>query len=130
MLNPSSHKLSMIYTSQYRYDGPNRIDVTVKSAPQEWKPFAPTWDMVKGTKNGTLSEEEYVRLYLNILDKVPAVTWDAILKYDYVVFICFCSKDAFCHRNILTRYIIKTLNNRVAYGGWCDANTKANYPIR
>lgn len=130
MLNLDYHKLSMIYTSNYRYDGPNRIDITVKSATKEWKPFAPTWDMVKGVKNGTLSEQGYVERYLNIIDKVPTVTWDSILRYDFVVFVCFCPSNAFCHRNILTRYIINTLNDQVTYGGWCDANTKANYPLR
>lgn len=120
----------MIYTSNYRYDGPNRIDITVKGNSKEWKPFAPTWNMVMGVKNGALSEQGYVEQYLRLIDKVPHVTWDAILKYDYVVFICFCPKDAFCHRNILTRYIINNTNDRVIYGGWCDPNTKSNYPIR
>jgi len=128
MLNQSEHVLNRIYTSNYRYDGPNRIDITVKGSHPEWRVFAPTWDMVKGTKNGTLSEEEYVRLYLNIIDKVPAMSWDKLLKYESIVLVCFCPQYNFCHRNILTRYITKTLNNRVSYAGWCDAASKNNYP--
>ena len=41
-----------IHTSTIRYAGQDRLDVTVKSGDQT---FAPTWEMVMGYKNGTIS---------------------------------------------------------------------------
>ena len=119
MLNPSIHVLKTIYTSHYRYAGPNRIDITVKGKHPDWRTFAlHTWDMVMGIKKGTMSESEYIRFYLDILYKVPAGVWDKLLQHEEVVFVCFCNKDSFCHRNILTQVILKTLNGRVNYGGF------------
>ena len=118
MYNPKSHILKTIYTSHYRYSGPNRIDITVKGQHPDWKYFAPTWDMVKGVKNGTLSEEEYIRIYLDIIVGVHTSIWDKLLQYEEIVLVCFCPENAFCHRNILTRYITSTLNGRVKWLGW------------
>lgn len=38
-----------VFTSQYKYKGKNRFDITVKSGD---KTFAPTWEMVMGYKKG------------------------------------------------------------------------------
>ncbi len=113
-----NHKLKHIYTAHYRYSGDNRVDITVKGKHPVWQPFAPTWDMVMGVKNLTLSEEEYIMKYLGILQKVPINTWNKLLSMEEVVFVCFCNEQNFCHRNILTNFICQTLQNRVVYMGW------------
>lgn len=110
-----------IYTAHYRYGGPDRVDITVKGQDPKWKQFAPTWDMVMGTKNGTMTEEEYVQRYLQIVDKVPVKVLKELFelgdKHGSLTFVCFCPENDFCHRNILTRVLV----DRVAtarYGGF------------
>jgi hypothetical protein len=119
-----NHVLSKIYTAHYRYGGPDRVDITVKGQDPRWKEFAPTWNMVMGVKKGTMSEAEYIRLYLIILSRVSTTTWDALLQMEEVTFVCFCNKDWFCHRNILVRYIVESLGDRVSYMGWREVPKK------
>ncbi len=110
--------LSRLYTAHYRYGGPDRVDITVKGQDPRWKAFAPTWDMVMGTKNGTVSEAEYIKRYVAILGRVPVDTWDALLKMHEATFVCFCGKQNFCHRNILVHHMTQSLGDRISYLGW------------
>lgn len=113
-----NHKLKYIYTAHYSYSGNNRVDITVKGNDPIWSPFKPTWEMVMGVKNGTMTYDEYANKYLTILANVPINTWNKLFAMEEVVFVCFCSQKAFCHRNILTNYICNLLGERVAYIGW------------
>jgi len=115
---PQSHTLKRIYTAHYRYGGDDRIDITVKGNDPDWAPFKPTWEMVMGVKKGTVSESDYINMYLDIVNKVPVATWDKLLSMEEITLVCFCPQDAFCHRNILTRQICMTLSGRVQYIGW------------
>jgi len=113
-----------LYTAHYRYSGPDRVDITVKGQDPKWREFAPTWDMVMGYKNKTMSETEYINRYTAILDRVSIATWDAILQMEEVTFVCFCNKDWFCHRNILVHYMVSSLGNmpsRMSYLGWRES---------
>ena len=111
--------LTHIYTAHYRYSGLNKVDITVKGNHPIWGQFKPTWDMVMGVKNGTLSQDDYVTQYLDILQhRISLATWEELFSLDKAVFVCFCPKDAFCHRNILVRFICNTLGSRIIYGGW------------
>jgi len=119
--------LSRIYTAHYRYNGPDRVDITVKGKDPLWSAFAPSWDMVMGVKNKTMSEAEYIRRYDIILSKVPTVVWKALLEMDEATFVCFCNEDWFCHRNMLVHYIVSSLGGvpgRVTYGGWREPLNK------
>ena len=71
-----------------------------------------------GHKRGSLDDSGYIIQYLDILEKVPTNSWQQLFAMEEIVLVCFCEVTAFCHRNILTRQIISTLNNRVAYLGW------------
>jgi hypothetical protein len=42
------------------------VDVTVKSAEGFARSFAPSWSMVMGYKNGTLTEAQYTEQYMKI----------------------------------------------------------------
>lgn len=96
-----------VYTSQYRYSGKNRLDVTVKSGD---KCFAPTWNLLMNYKKGNVDEEQYTDIYLNLMRKSYKKNrnrWNEILNQDEVVFVCFCPKDTFCHRYILADIFVK-----------------------
>ena len=56
-----------VYTSQYRYSGDDRLDIIVKTSDGT---FAPTWEMVKKHKSGEMSDEEYTKRYLLLMQKI------------------------------------------------------------
>ena len=115
----SPNKLHTLYTAHYRYSGADRTDVTVKGQDPMGKFFAPTWPMVMGVKNKTMSEEEYVRLYLDMLqNKIPIHAWEWLLSVEIRTLVCFCPKEDFCHRNIIVNYCLQVLGDRIRYGGW------------
>lgn len=94
-----------IYTAQIRYSGADRLDVTVKGQDPFGKFFAPTWDMVRGTKNGTLSEGGYRSMYYGILLGLPPAIWSGFQGLSKpegtITLMCYCPAGAFCHRVIL-----------------------------
>lgn len=113
-----NHVLHTLYTAQYRYAGLDRTDITVKGHDAYGKYFAPSWSMVFGVKNGTMSEEQYVQAYIKILEAVPVHVIDWFLSRPTRTLVCFCAADAFCHRNILVNYFIGILGDRIKNGGF------------
>lgn len=94
-----------VYTAQYRYNGKDRLDITVKTGS---KVFAPTWDMVMGSKSGRISEAEYERRYRELMKKSQEIywdVWDELLSMDEVTLVCFCRKGKFCHRILLAKIL-------------------------
>jgi uncharacterized protein YeaO (DUF488 family) len=108
-----------IYTSQYGYKGEDRLDITVKTSDGI---FAPTWDMVIKYKNGILSDEEYTKMYINLLRKSYKKNkkkWEEILNRERITFVCFCGQGKFCHRLILADVFTKL---GAIYKGEIDIN--------
>ncbi len=93
-----------IYTAQYKYNGLDRLDVTVKGQDPLGKLFAPTWEMVMGIKNNTMTQEQYTQRYVQML---TLVEWEELGLFAQqrgsVTLVCFCKPGAFCHRVILAR---------------------------
>lgn len=99
-----------IYTAQYAYTGPDRLDITVKGKDPVGKPFAPTWKMVMGAKQGRISTSEYTKMYRQRMQDVYRTNrqaWTDLLTRDEVTFVCFCKPGAFCHRYLLAGYFEK-----------------------
>lgn len=111
----------MLYTGQIRYPGTDRIDITVKSGSGIGKIFAPTWDMVMGVKNGTLSNEEYTATYYQLLTdrwnthSKEILEFVEMVKTFPVTIVCYCQKGSFCHRYLLKEWLV--YNFKVKYGG-------------
>lgn len=124
----------MLYTAQYRYPGRDRIDITVKGNDIAGKLYAPTWQMVQGVKNNTMTEEEYTGLYYNLLitrwndsqdfrDSTMRLV-NIFGKTDRdITFVCFCPADTFCHRYLLVTFLQH--NWAIEYGGERIIPTKA-----
>ena len=100
-----------VWTAQYRYPGPYRLDITVKGQDQFGKLFAPTWEMVSTYHKSarTLADqqiyiEKYHTLILNVINRNPEA-WKKLLAMKQVVLVCFCPAGEFCHRNILIYYL-------------------------
>ncbi len=97
----------IVKTSNISYDGPNGLDITVKSGD---KVFAPTWDMVKYFKAGRLSWEQYEAMYYNRMRnsyRENRARWDEVLTMDEVILVCYCETDDNCHRRLLKEYFVK-----------------------
>jgi uncharacterized protein YeaO (DUF488 family) len=96
-----------VYTSRITYNGPNKLDITVKNQDNIGRIFAPTWDIVTYYKEGVISEEQYTNKYHKMMLKSYDINhhmWEEILSRKRVVFCCFCPANAFCHRFILAGY--------------------------
>lgn len=85
------------------------IDVTVKSGQGTARLMAPTWNMVKAYKSGTLTEEEYTRLYTFTLGQQKEEILKYISSFKNVALVCYCPAGAFCHRVILAKWLDKHL---------------------
>lgn len=101
-----------VYTSQYRYDGSYRTDITVKGAVPPWDVFAPTWAMVNAYLKGPrdkAAERKYVIEYNDIIAKAFMYNYEALAALlnsnDTRVLVCFCKAGAFCHRVLLALYL-------------------------
>lgn len=110
-----------VATAHYRYGGPDRLDVTVKGQHQFGKVLAPRWDMVMTTKtHGAKAHAWYIQEYHKILEAVPNHVWQELLSHRRIVFVCFCRKEDFCHRNLLVEYMRDIRRFPVYYDGWID----------
>ena len=66
--------------------------------------LAPTWAMINGIKNGTMSEAEYTSRYIAKLDELGE---EYILRglTDGDVLLCYERPERFCHRHILANWL-------------------------
>ncbi len=92
------------------------VDITVKSSKGMAKQFAPTWPMVMGHKNHTLTNEAYTAQYLKILDQLPDGPWGWLAaqnKNGHLTLLCYCpsklpdGSPKFCHTHIIIDYMCK-----------------------
>ena len=102
-----------IYTAHYRYAGADRIDITVKGSVKPGEVLAPTWDMVKAHKAGTLSDWDYTMKYFGLLmERTNQISpaWrneldEIITNRSQIILGCFCPTGVFCHRILAARMI-------------------------
>jgi hypothetical protein len=104
-----------VYTAQIgTYHGADALDITIKSAPPDGRPFAPDrWDMVLGVKRGRVSQDAYRAYYRRLMResyRQHGEAWAAVLSRDEVTLLCYCPPALpFCHRRILAREILPAL---------------------
>lgn len=99
-----------IYTAQYRYSGDDRLDITVKGKDPIGRLFAPSWEMVMGSKEGRISWPEYKEMYKELMRnsyRQHKDVWGEILNREEVTLVCFCQTGADCHRYLLADYFVK-----------------------
>lgn len=101
--------MTKIYTSQYRYTGGDRLDITIAGGDPIGKLFAPTWDTVKEYKK-TRDEISYVKKYHTLMlesYRRYRKVWEEVLSRNSVTLVCFCPSYTFCHRLLLAEYLYK-----------------------
>lgn len=99
-----------VYTAQYRYSGPHRLDITVKGNSHVGMVFAPSWALVNAYKK-TGDEQTYRDGFHNMmiasLDSHADIWRKNVLKRDIVVLVCFCKAGDFCHRTLVADYLVQ-----------------------
>ena len=103
-----------IWTAQYRYNGPDRLDITYKSTHTAGRMLAPTKQMVMDYKYGQGGQQAYIDAYRTLVhDRLvkdnSALIW--VLSQQELTFVCFCRPGAFCHRVLLARDILRGVIN-------------------
>jgi uncharacterized protein YeaO (DUF488 family) len=119
----------VVHTARVSYGGPDRLDVTAKSAERHGKPFAPSWALVKwglsqrAAHNRKLATRDrdadsfwqwtwklYEMRYVEQM-RVSYVyerwAWDALLRRQHVVLVCYCTDVEHCHRRLLAEILVK-----------------------
>jgi len=86
------------------------VDTTVKLSKGIARRFAPTWTMVMGHKNKTITDQEYIEQYNVILDSLLHSDWEWL--YDQAIdgkvnLLCFCRGGNFCHTYLIAEYAEK-----------------------
>ena len=113
--------MTMIWTAQYKYVGPDRLDITMKAPKGSLgTTFQPGWDLVMGLKGEKITEHQYLNTYwerMRVSYSTNKPYWDALLQRLEVTLVCFCPADTFCHRLILGRDILGKHFNNVTYKG-------------
>jgi len=102
--------MTTIWTAQYRYSGPNRVDITTRKTHPHGQWFAPDWEtMVKPYKNGDITKEIYTQRYwkhMQLSYQIHKESWKWLLSQPEITLVCFCRPGDFCHRIILARDIL------------------------
>jgi|GEM_PF-267776 len=109
-------RMITVMTGRVGVKDKDALDITVMSAnTPEGKLFAPTWEMVNGVKDGTLTHAAYTVSYLTLLrDRYQrdAAAFHRLLERDRIVLTCYCATGAFCHRHIALDVIRKIAAQR------------------
>lgn len=100
-----------VYTARVTYAGPDRIDVTRKSAGVDGLAFAPSWRILAPALRLRRSErlleadwQRYVEAYTQEMRdsyRSQRTWWDAALAREEITLVCYCTDPARCHRTVL-----------------------------
>lgn len=106
----------LVYTSQYRYSGDDRLDVTTKSTDPIGIVFAPSRSLLAEflpqkqaakAKGGSWPWDDYQKFYLEEMRtsyRRNTPKWEQLLQRKRVTLVCFCS-DQQCHRVVLAQIL-------------------------
>lgn len=108
-----------VHTARVSYRGPDRLDVTRKSAGPNGLPFAPSWRILgpmlrlrgdEGPLAIGAAWPKYVADYTaemrrSYVEQRPA--WDRLLARPEVTLVCYCTDPAHCHRTVLAGLLVK-----------------------
>lgn len=88
------------------------LDTTVKSGIDA---FAPSWEMVLGHKDGSLSNAAYREQYISLMREswhYRRLEWEKVLRMETVALACYCRAGNFCHRHILKEILMRIQEQR------------------
>lgn len=107
-----------VRTARVSYGGPDRLDVTRKSADDFGLAFAPSWALLAPVlrarhANGDIDAiawGSYVAAYTDEMRasyRMSRRAWDGLLAMERVVLVCYCTDAERCHRRVLAGILVK-----------------------
>lgn len=112
-----------LYTAQFCYPGPDRIDVTRGSKKAgKWSVLAPSWDLLGDThfrikRNKDLTAEQALQIWSSYVERFTEEmrgsyrrnrdVWDELLGRERAVLVCYCADVRRCHRGLLADILVK-----------------------
>lgn len=108
-----------VHTARISYLGPDRLDVTRRSAGDDGIAVAPSgrilWPMKQLEWNHGLAAvasawPRYVADYtaeMRTSYRENRAAWDALLARDEVTLVCYCASPDYCHRTVLAEILAK-----------------------
>lgn len=106
------HTIQMAQWRKLLEHGIEIVDTTVRTGN---KLFAPDWDLVQATKNGTLSDEDFTKMYTALMrDRYSCnpTMFDDLLTKGKIALTCYCGSDKHCHRFLLKDILIKVAGSK------------------
>ena len=112
---PTICKIATARINYARQPNQTVLDVTIKSATGNAQTFAPTWNMVMASKNGSLPWLDYIDQYTDLMrqryKQHPDHFINFLLKSKTLVLCCYCPDTSqttrHCHRYILADIFLK-----------------------
>lgn len=104
--------MKTFFTSYYARSGtnPNALAISIVSPPfykgAKYLLLAPTWDLLKAYKAGTVDERGYTEWYLRLLAErklTPKKVVEEIKEGS--VLLCYEGPGKFCHRHIVAEWL-------------------------
>ena len=73
----------------------------------EYPPLFPPWQLIRNYKEGKIRTDTFIRKYMNQLNKLNPheVVRDLLKISPTPVLLCWCHKDVFCHRRVVSRWL-------------------------
>jgi hypothetical protein len=68
--------------------------------------LAPSWELIKNIRSGAWSWEQYAEAYNGLLQELDAENVVAALG-ENAVMCCFCKPTENCHRQLVSRYLLR-----------------------
>lgn len=101
-----------IYTSYYAKHGGDPLSYAISaSVPpyyngKTYNALRPEWNMVDAFKKGNISEDQYAKLYIDLLEW-RKITPERIIEDlpDGAILLCYEVAGQFCHRRVLAAWI-------------------------
>lgn len=93
------------YTGRLQQKSMANVDITIMTGNES---FAPTWSMVHGIKDSSLSESNFTEKYIKMMYKsLESHTgdWEYLINLHLVVLACYCKSGVFCHRHLLEKFL-------------------------
>lgn len=115
----TSTRSTRVHTARIAYAGPDRLDITRKSAGPDGIPFAPSWAILGpvltmrklyGASGVNQVWPRYVEDYTAEMRQSyrdHRAAWDALIARDEVTLVCYCADSARCHRTLLAGILAK-----------------------
>ena len=111
----------ILRTAQFRYPGPNRIDITRGSGKaKQYVVLAPSWNLLDLARSGLWHSKndedrdriwkEYEQRYteeMRVSYRAHRATWDELLALPEAVLVCYCADVLRCHRGLLAAMLVK-----------------------